>query len=95
MPLDAPLRREPGFAEEIAAAHLALGDARTAAAVLDESASAAPNDWKRSLRAATAWMRAGDPVRATICADAAAVAGAPPEAVRAAISEASVPRPGG
>jgi predicted Zn-dependent protease len=95
MPLDAPLRREPGFAEEIAAAHLALGDARTAAGVLDESASAAPNDWKRSLRAATAWMRAGDPVRATICADAAAVAGAPPEAVRAAISEASVPRPGG
>lgn len=94
VPLDAPIRREPGFAEEIAAAHAALGDARTAAAVLDESASAAPNDWKRSLRAATAWMRAGDPVRATICADAAAIAGAPPEAVRAALSEASAPRPG-
>lgn len=93
--LDAPIRREPGFAVEIAAAHEALGDARAAAATLDESASAAPNDWKRSLRATSAWMRAGDPVRATICADAASVAGAPPEAVRAALSEASDPRPSG
>ena len=93
--LDAPVRREPGFATEIAAAHEALGDGRAAAATLDESASAAPNDWKRSLRAATAWMRAGDPVRATICADAASVAGAPADAVRAALSAASDPRPGG
>ena len=93
--LDAPIRREPGFAQEIAAAHEALGDARAAATVLDESASAAPNDWRRSLRAAGAWMRAGDPVRATICADAASVAGAPADEVRAALSGASDPRRGG
>ncbi|MFM8640902.1 MAG: tetratricopeptide repeat protein [Planctomycetota bacterium] len=92
--LDPPIRREPGFAEEIAAAHEALGDARAAAAALDDSASAAPNDWKRSLRAASAWMRAGDPVRATICADAAGVAGAPASEVSAALSGASGPRRG-
>ena len=60
--LDAPLRRQPACAQEIAAAYFALGQAREAAGTLDESASAAPNDWKRSLRAATAWMQAGDQV---------------------------------
>ena len=94
LPLDPPVRRDPGVAEELAAAQAALGDFRGAAVTLDESAAAAPNDWRRSLRAASAWMQAGDPVRATISADAAAVAGAPPEAAAQALSAASVPRPG-
>jgi tetratricopeptide (TPR) repeat protein len=93
--LDAPLRRESACAEEIAAAYTAMGKLREAAATLDESASARPNDWKRALRAAAAWMRAGDPVKATIAAEAAGLAGAPPSEVREALSGASGPRPGG
>jgi predicted Zn-dependent protease len=92
--LDAPERRDAGTAEEIAASFDALGDHRAAAQALEESCAAAPNDWRRSLRAASAWMRAGDPVRATIAADAAAAAGAPPEEARRALSGASGPRPG-
>jgi tetratricopeptide (TPR) repeat protein len=95
LPLDAPLRRQPMCAEELAAAYEATGRLREAAGVLDESASAEPNDWKRSLRAARAWAKAGDPVRATISADAAGVAGAPADQVRTAVSGASDPRPGG
>ena len=91
--LDAPLRRQPACAQEIAAAYLALGQAREAAGTLDESASAAPNDWKRSLRAAAAWMQAGDPVKAMISADAAGLAGAPAEEVRAALSATNDRRP--
>ena len=93
--LAAPLRRESACAEEIAAAYTAQGKLREAAATLDESASARPNDWKRALRAAAAWMRAGDPVKATIAAEAAGLAGAPPSEVREALSGASGPRPGG
>jgi tetratricopeptide (TPR) repeat protein len=91
--LDAPLRRQPACAQEIAAAYFALGQAREAAGTLDESASAAPNDWKRSLRAATAWMQAGDQVKAMISADAAGLAGAPADEVRAALSATSDRRP--
>lgn len=92
--LDPPARREAAAAEEIAAALSATGDLRAAADVLDESSAAEPNDWRRSLRAAGAWMRAGDPVRATIAADAAAAAGAPREDVLKALSAANDPRPG-
>ncbi|MEI6475417.1 MAG: hypothetical protein WCO75_08485 [Planctomycetota bacterium] len=93
--LDAPLRREPACAQEIAAAYMALGQAREAAGTLDESAAAAPNDWKRSLRAASAWMQAGDQVKAMISADAAGIAGAPANEVRAALSATNDRRPGG
>lgn len=95
MALDPSVRAEPACAEELAAALAALGRAAEAAGALEASAAASPNDWRRGLRAASAWMRAGDPVRATIAADAAAVAGAPPERVREALSGASVPRPAG
>ena len=98
MPLDAKVRRDAGVAEEIAAAFTAVGALREAAAVLEDSAGAAPNDWKRALRAARAWMRAGDPVKATVWADAAALVGAPAQDVREAmapVSEAPARRPGG
>jgi tetratricopeptide (TPR) repeat protein len=98
MPLDAKVRRDPGVAEEIAAAFTAVGALREAAAILDDSATAAPNDWKRALRAARAWMRAGDPVKATVWSDAAALVGAPAQDVREAmapVNEAPAPRPGG
>ena len=93
LPLDAPVRRAPMCAEEIAAAYEARGQLQDAAGILEESASAEPNDWKRALRSARAWAAAGDPVRATIAGDAAALAGAPADEVRAAVSGASAPRP--
>ncbi len=98
MPLDATVRRDAGVAEEIALAFTAVGALREAAAILEDSAAAAPNDWKRALRAARAWMRAGDPVKATVWADAAALVGAPAQDVREAmapVSEGPGPRPGG
>jgi tetratricopeptide (TPR) repeat protein len=93
--LDPPVRREPACAQEIAAAYVALGQVREAAGTLDDSAAAAPNDWKRALRAASAWMQAGDQVRAMISADAAGLAGAPADEVRAALSATSDRHPGG
>ncbi len=85
LPLDLPVRQGAGVAEEIAAAYTALGAFREAAVALEESAGAAPNDWKRAIRAARAWMRAGDPVKATVWSEAASLVGAPDEEVRGAM----------
>jgi predicted Zn-dependent protease len=86
MPLDPPVRRQPGFAEELAEANAALGNPRAAAELLEESALAAPADAGRALRVARAWMRAGDPVKAAIWADSAALAGADPADVAGALA---------
>lgn len=94
LPLDRAAREHPGVAEEIGAAYTALGSYREAAQALEESAGAAPNDWLRAVRAAEAWMRAGDPVKATIWSEAASLVGAPPERVQAAMQTAPGAAPG-
>ncbi len=59
--LDPPVRLQPGIAEEIALAHSATGDYSSAANVLENSAHAALEDWRRAIRCAHAWQRAGQP----------------------------------
>jgi tetratricopeptide (TPR) repeat protein len=85
MPLDPPVRRQPGFADEIAEATAALGDVRSAAVILEESALAAPADAGRALRVARAWTRAGDPIKAAMWAETASLSGAAAEDVTAAL----------
>ncbi|MFO0782660.1 MAG: tetratricopeptide repeat protein [Phycisphaerales bacterium] len=77
MALDPPVQAQPGVAEELALAHLALGDVLRAAQALEASAHAAPDDWRRARRASQAWLQAGDPVRAEMWERAAQGAGAP------------------
>ncbi|MBL9141387.1 MAG: tetratricopeptide repeat protein [Phycisphaerae bacterium] len=80
--LDPPVRQQPGVAEELALAHTALGDFAAAAIVLENSARAVPQDWRRAVRTAHAWQRAGDPVKAQVWLQSALGAGAPPEALQ-------------
>lgn len=85
VPLDPPVRRRPGYADEIAESYAALERWREAAEALDEAAVFAPGDADRALRAARMWMRAGDPIKATVWADAASLAGADADAVDEAL----------
>ncbi len=72
--LDPPQRLDPAVAEEIALAHRAMGDYRAAAIVLEHSAEAAPSDGRRAERCSEAWQLAGDPVKAKVWLERAAVA---------------------
>jgi len=84
--LDPPQRLEPGVAQEIALAHIALGDRQAAAVVLENSAAAAPADWRRAIRCAQAWQAAGDPVKAQVWLQAALASGAPADALDTAMN---------
>jgi Flp pilus assembly protein TadD len=77
MALDPPVLCEPGVAEELALAHTSLGDFQAAAHALQASASAKPTDWRRAVRCADAWQRAGDPVKAQLWVQHALSSGAP------------------
>lgn len=86
--LDPPQRLDAAVAEEIALAHRALGDFRAAAVVLENSAEAAPSDWRRAERCSEAWQLAGDPVRAKVWLERAVIGRASAEADRGAASPA-------
>lgn len=85
VPLDPPVRRAPGYADELAAAYAATGRLREAAQAMEESAVMRPGDAMRALRTAKAWRDAGDPIKSSIWIETATLAGAPAEEVAKAL----------
>jgi tetratricopeptide (TPR) repeat protein len=85
VPLDPPVRRAPGYADELAAAYAATGRLREAAQAMEESAVMRPADAMRALRTARAWRDSGDPIKSSIWVETAMLAGAPAEEVAKAL----------
>ena len=85
VPLDPPVRRAPGYADELAAAYAATGRLREAAQAMEESAVLRPSDAMRALRTAKAWRDAGDPIKSSIWIETATLAGAPADEVAKAL----------
>ena len=85
VPLDPPVRRSPGYADELALAYSAAGRMRDAAQAMEESAVLRPQDAMRALRTAKAWRDAGDPIKSSIWIETATLAGAPADEVAKAL----------